>query len=164
MNSVKIMKRRLGNYLSRPFGICFGFFALAYLILGAEGITMVIAVFFVLTGIVFGFGKEMTEINFGAQTLRRYFQFLFLKIGKYEHLPLIDHYLVRDFHANINYNSMQNYVDFYEVSFITDSGLKTVLALCRRKSRVHRIINRLMRAQNLSVKDTTREKILNQTT
>jgi hypothetical protein len=162
MDKITILKRRLGNTLSRPFGILFGMFALGMIFSGVSLKGLIFSIIFIIGGLILGFGKEMTEINFAQQYINQYFQILFIKLNNKKTLPQIAYILVRDFHSTESYSTMSDDVSYYEISLVTLNEKKIILALYQSKSRVNKVIEQLKQNESLMIKDYTRKKILRQ--
>ena len=119
-----------------------------------------IAIIFIVGGMMFGFGKEMTGISFNQRYINQYFQVLFLKSNNKKVLPEIAYLLVRDFHVKERYSTMSDDISYYEISFITIDEKKIILALCQSKNRVNELMELFKQKKNLLIKDYTHKKIL----
>jgi len=162
VDQVRFMKRRLGNIISRPFGIMFGIFGFGILMSGASIKGYIFSSIFIIGGLILGFGKEMTEVNLAQKYINQYIQILFLKLNNKRTLPQIAYLLVMDFHSTESYSTMSDDVSYYEISFVTVNKRKIILALYQRKSRVYKEIDQLKQIEGLTIKDYTRNKILTQ--
>lgn len=157
---IKFVKRRLGNTLSRPFGILAGVFGLAQVISGVNIVGLLFYSAFIIVGLTFAFGKEMTEIDFQRKTLNQYYQILFVKFNNPSTLPNIDYLLIWDFCTKESYSLMTDDIDYYEISFVTVDQKKIVLALLRNEKNVIRLIDKFKVFTFLKIIDNTHSKIL----
>ncbi|MBN1952205.1 MAG: hypothetical protein JW801_13475 [Bacteroidales bacterium] len=159
MNSCKFLKRKLGDTLTRPFGYVLVVFGLGIVIGTSDILAVIIAMPFILSGMIFAFGKEMTEINQDENYFRQYFQLFFLKLGRKEPIPSISYILVKDFRIKVHFYTMTDDAEYYEISFITIDRRKKILAYSKSKKKANAILSKLKFFPDINIIDKTTKQI-----
>jgi membrane-bound ClpP family serine protease len=160
MKEILLRKRGLGNSLSKPFGIMIGVLGLGLIIRGVNVYGWILAIIFILVGVIYAFGKEMTEINLNNNTINSYSQLFLFKFGNKKELPKTEYILVRDLNSSANYSSLSNVDSQYEISLVTKQQKKLIIAYRDRKTNAVSLIRGLVNNMDVQVRDKTKEKIL----
>ncbi|MFP5471760.1 MAG: hypothetical protein ACLGGV_09200 [Bacteroidia bacterium] len=162
MSKIIFKKRRLGNHLRRAFFISFGIFGVTLMFnFPVSNIyAAILSIVLIILGIIYGFGKEMTEISFKENYIDQYIQILFVKIHNKIPLPEYEYVFIKDFQTKVSYGTMRDDMEYYEISLYLTNKRKIILSICASKRGTNKILA-LLKANNkkLLIEDNTKENV-----
>ncbi len=160
MQNICFRKRGAGNSLTKPMGVIAGMVGIGLLLKGVNWMGLIIVSLYLFCCVVYLFGKEMIEIDLKNHFINNYYQLLFFKSKKIKSEIDFDYLLVRDYKSSANYATLSDEYSTYEVSVISESQDRIVVAYRESGKKIIELIKYLEESMGIMTKDKTRSQIL----